>query len=569
MPVTADPLESTPGPGRLAEPRRNAWGISLLIFALAFICFIPLPTDVPLAGTEGHRALTAHEMVTTGEWVVPRLYGRVYLRKPALHYWIEAAFEKVAGRGTPFIWRLPSAVEAAALAAILCLFSARWFGHVAAGIVSGLSYVALFTLWGENRGADIDISNTFFSTIAALALVELYFRDPSRPWCWAILAGAAIAGSMLVKFHAGMTIILGVWLWAAISAWRNGRHADFFKRPFTWAPLAIGILSFILYGLATYAYLKAHAMTVDFSGLSEATEDIHLHSHQLRYLMEWLLLPATMFVYSMPVSLSLPLAFSRHLRPADQTAARTRHALAASVLIAWGICLVSGMHLPRYAFVTLPLLCPLAGALAHVATQVSPGVQARLRWSAAGSLLAVAGLAVVLCATAWKTRSARPLTTTIAILAMGVSLSVGRSILGGFAWPHAWGAAAVLLLASVNFGVNFSQDRWARSSLPQGRWLRGQVGPDGPIYACEAIQREPELFYYAGIPTIGVDGDEFDWRLMKTSGWVVLEPLEMKRWQTQVPERLTRVTPFVANRNPAHVLWYQLPATATQPTTHH
>jgi 4-amino-4-deoxy-L-arabinose transferase-like glycosyltransferase len=549
------------------QPRRNTWGISLLIFALAFICFIPLPADVPLAGTEGHRALTAHEMVTTGEWVVPRLYGRVYLRKPALHYWMQAASEWISGRANPFVWRLPSTLSAAATALAVCLFAARWFGR-AAGIVSGLCFVAIFTLWGQNKGADIDVSNTLFATLAALFLCELYFRDPLRPIPWAIAAGLAIGATLLVKLHAGLPIVLGVWLWAAIEAFANRPRRRFFARLAAWLPWLLGIAIFAAYALGTLAYLRSHNMAIDVSGLQEAAEDVRLRMSRAGYVLEWVLLPLTLCLYTLPVSLALPLAFSRELKPADPKAARIRRALAASILLSWLVDFLSGMHLPRYGFVTLPLICPLAGALAHVATQLSPNLQARLQWTAVGSLLAVAGLAIVLCTMTWKTKSARPMTITVAILALGVALSVSRSMLRGFAWPHAWGAAAVLLLASVNFAVHFSQDHMARSSLPQGRWLRDQVGPDGPIYSCEAIQREPELFYYAGVPTIGVDGDEFDWHLMKTSGWVVLEPFEMKRWQAEIPERLTRVIPFVANRNPAYVLWYQLSAT-TQPADHH
>ena len=80
-----------------------------------------------------------------------------------------------------------------------------------------------------------------------------------------------------------------------------------------------------------------------------------------------------MFLYSLPVSLSLVFGLNREVRGNEPVRSRLMLALAGSVLLAWGVCFLSGMHLPRYAFVTLPLLCPLAGAVAAWVTKDAVG----------------------------------------------------------------------------------------------------------------------------------------------------------------------------------------------------
>src|SRR5437868_4222725 len=81
-----------------------------LAFALSMLMHVPILGLTPLSGTEGHRALTAHQMVQSHRWLVPMLFGRPYLAKPPLHYWLIAVTETLAGRGNVFVWRLPSAI---------------------------------------------------------------------------------------------------------------------------------------------------------------------------------------------------------------------------------------------------------------------------------------------------------------------------------------------------------------------------------------------------------------------------------------------------------------------------
>src|SRR4051812_34105899 len=59
---------------------------ALLVFIFAAASFSFSLGAAPLSGTEGPRAIPAHQMVQSGHYVIPTLYGYTYLKKPPLHY---------------------------------------------------------------------------------------------------------------------------------------------------------------------------------------------------------------------------------------------------------------------------------------------------------------------------------------------------------------------------------------------------------------------------------------------------------------------------------------------------
>ena len=209
--------------------RGSAWRVAGLMFVLCLLMNLPFLTLTPLAGTEGHRSLSGHGMVRSGQWLVPMLCGRPYLAKPPLHYWLIATSESllrpggagVAGPADLFAWRLPSAVNGGILAAVVCLFAWRWFGR-AGGWVAGGCAVGMVALWGEHQVADLDSTNNLVSTLAALATVELLFAGPRRPGRWLLGSALAVAATLMTKGPAGFAILAGVWLWAAAAAVYEG-----------------------------------------------------------------------------------------------------------------------------------------------------------------------------------------------------------------------------------------------------------------------------------------------------------------------------------------------------------
>jgi 4-amino-4-deoxy-L-arabinose transferase-like glycosyltransferase len=548
-----------------AETRSSfsALAVAAIIFCFALICYMPLPAGAPLAGTEGHRSVTAHQMVQSGEWIVPRMYGRIYLAKPPLHYWIMATFEKLSGRATPFIWRLPSAIESSLTAAILSLFAYRWFGAIGAW-AAGIASVALVALWGENRGADIDVSNTLATTLAALCLIELFFAKGGKTPGWILLAGLAMGASFLVKGPASLTVILGAMAWIVISSLRS-RQPGRLTKPALWLPIVMGIGLASIWVFAARHYLLSHHLPVDLSGVQEGAQDLHPHDWTWKRAFEWLFFPVTMFLYAMPVSISLVLAAIPEVRGSDPRRSRLIVALAMTVLLAWAVCFISGMHLPRYGYVTLPLLCALAGGVAAAVPAAAARFQQAIRGILIGAMFIFAIAIVVICVRLRTHTEIRPMIGLVGSVAVLVTFIATHMLWHRQEdWAGLWGVPILLLSMSIAVGGMAYFDRLHRSSIIAGLQIRAVTGPDAKLMTCATVLDQPELFYYADLPTVAMNGEKLDYHQVPLGSWVVLETQELRTWQAEVPGRLRRVFPFVANKNPGYLVWYDAAPSTTR-----
>ena len=84
----------------------------LLTLACAFLLLPGL--DRPVMGREQELrvALTAREMVDSGNWLVPRYQEQVRLKKPPLMYWLVAsAFSLTEKTASVTVARLPGVVN--------------------------------------------------------------------------------------------------------------------------------------------------------------------------------------------------------------------------------------------------------------------------------------------------------------------------------------------------------------------------------------------------------------------------------------------------------------------------
>jgi len=63
-----------------------------LVFFLPFNSHIPVTDPV-----EANYALTAKEMLFSGNWLSPQIYGHYWYDKPAMIYWLIAASYKLFG----------------------------------------------------------------------------------------------------------------------------------------------------------------------------------------------------------------------------------------------------------------------------------------------------------------------------------------------------------------------------------------------------------------------------------------------------------------------------------------
>ncbi|HWE01086.1 MAG TPA: glycosyltransferase family 39 protein [Tepidisphaeraceae bacterium] len=553
--------------GDSAAPRASvpAPAVSALIcFLLSLAMHLPWIGVTPLAGTEAHRVFPARAMVQSHWWLVPTLFGNPFMTKPPLHHWLIAASEIIAGRGNVFVWRLPSALAGAALCAVACWFAARWFGKTP-GLISGMCAAGMIAVWGQSQVADIDATNTFFAAVTALcgieSLIVQHDAKPGRRAVWTLAAGLALSGTLLTKGPGALPIILGVWGWSAAFAIRH-HHASRILSPPFWAPLLIGGISAGVYAWAAHRSLHAHGLPFDPAGVREGASRLYPHGVGELAKSFYLFLPS-LFAYAFPMSLAMPLAFDADVRAQFQDESRRIiFALIAAVLIAWAIYVATGNSNPRYAYPTLILFCPLAGAVATAAVKTRRTAD-WLRGIAVVSAIALMLATVGLGAKCWNGHSLRAMIVVSAIIAIVVAFWTVRRL--SYSWRGAWGLVALFVLTSVPFGMQRHIARTKDSTkYTTSVKLRDVIGDNALVACFAAAYDKPETFYYAHarvfLPLRKADFIPAD---VPAGTWVILaanrkfDTDEYRTWHAVPGVRLDREM-FLCRNEPTdyYLAWY-------------
>jgi len=162
---------------------RSTTGTILLVVIAAFIMFYNLG-GVPLFDPdEPVYAETAREMIATGDFVSPRIYGHYWYDKPPMYYWLVAAAFQIFGQGE-FAARLPSAVLAIICALYVYYAGSRLFG-ARAGLTGAFVLVTSLEYFYLGKAAVTDMTLNLFLTVSLLAFIE------KRYYLFYICAGLA------------------------------------------------------------------------------------------------------------------------------------------------------------------------------------------------------------------------------------------------------------------------------------------------------------------------------------------------------------------------------------------
>jgi 4-amino-4-deoxy-L-arabinose transferase-like glycosyltransferase len=176
------------------------------VAALSLVLALFYTSRVPLIDRdEGRYAEVAREMVASGDWLVPRLFGVPYLEKPPLFHWLTAASCGSVGMNELGA-RLVSGVAAAVGVLFTGLFAHRVFGAgagVAAAIVlatSGLYFVL----------ARVAVTDMLFSVLVAGALMAYFVAESERrsflPF-WLLAAAATLTKGPVAALLCGLPVL--------------------------------------------------------------------------------------------------------------------------------------------------------------------------------------------------------------------------------------------------------------------------------------------------------------------------------------------------------------------------
>jgi 4-amino-4-deoxy-L-arabinose transferase-like glycosyltransferase len=183
-----------------SRSRRELW--LFLLFALIVIgagigLRDPWPADEP------RFALSAKQMVESGDWLIPHRGHEIYADKPPVFMAMQAAaFELTRNWRIAFL--LPSLLAALGTLLLVYDLARRLFDH-RAGLYAATALLVTFQFAYQAKRAQIDPAVTFFITLANYGLLRHFLTGPNWRWYW---LGCFAAGFGVITKGVGVLALL-------------------------------------------------------------------------------------------------------------------------------------------------------------------------------------------------------------------------------------------------------------------------------------------------------------------------------------------------------------------------
>jgi 4-amino-4-deoxy-L-arabinose transferase-like glycosyltransferase len=503
--------------------------LAVLWLGLALLWFVPLNWPHLFDPDEGRYAEIPREMVTSGDWVTPRLDGIKYFEKPALGYWVTAAAFEVFGQHawTVRLWPALSGMLGLLLTFALGL---RLYDQRAALLAvlvqaSALLYVAMA------RIATLDMGLTLGLQIAMTALALLVQRPQptgEQAWRLPLLLGLGVALAVMAKG------LVGILIPGAVAVLFMLIHRDWrlVLRAAPWWALAALLL------LAAPWFVLVSVRNPEFAHFFFIFEHFQRYLSSAgfeRYQPAWFFLPVLALGF-LPWITLLPGALRFAWRAARDGDRPT------SLLLLWAAFVLLFFSLSQSKLA--PYILPLFPALSLLTGRAIAGLPAQrfavhlraVAWFAGGVgsivlLLWRAPPAAALVARA-STTSILGFAAAFLLLALGAGIGVRLSRRGLVVGAAAATCVGGLLLAqSALLAADYLPRMRALVLLEQQ--LRPWVGADTRVY-CVNGYPQPLPFYLQRTCTLVGYRGELDFGLQQEP-WLAIADLKqfVPAWQQQ------------------------------------
>ena len=333
-----------------------------LLASLAGGLYFARLTALPLRGEETRRATVAVEILDTGDWIVPRQQGEIYVSRPPAGSWPMAALGLLRGGVDEFAVRAPTAA-AVVLTVLLIYWYARPVYNHEGRQVHGLpgcgafcaaaGFAGMLQVLRLGRVAETEGAFTFL--VAASLLVWHGMKVRGAP-AWAFwLTGYALAGlAGLTKGPQGpVAFVAGTWGYCLLKReWRT--------------LLCVGHLVGLL-GLAGTAglwqtlYVRSVGWEYGVKIWRTQSRDRFDFSNPARCLAQWTGFPWWVAGCTLPASLFVPALLSRKVRGLAPAAGDAGLFCGVSALLIVLPVWVAPEGNARYVMPCYPLIAVLGG----------------------------------------------------------------------------------------------------------------------------------------------------------------------------------------------------------------
>ena len=480
--------------------RPLVWRCLIAVLAVLVLWFALLEQRALWEPDEGRYAEIAREMLTTGDWITPRLNDLLYFEKPPLQYWATAAAYELFGvhHWTARLWSVVTG-----LAGLLLVFygglrlrSRRAGVYAALMLASSLLYFALAHL------NTLDMGFTLFVNVAVFGLA--FSLQPravaARDGLWIYVAWFAAGLAVLSKGLAGLALPLGTLVLYSI----------LYRDHTIWRRLS-ALKGFALFVLVSAPWFIAVArVNPDFASF------FFVHEHLTRYLTTehhraapwWFFVPI-LALGALPWTVPMLRGWWRALRAPRQGSFSPFAFLAVFALVVFVFFSASGSKLPSYIVPLFPALAVLA---ARYLCEAAPAAIAReVFWPTLimGVLMLAAPYAGVL-----HPSGGEPWPEDARLLCgIAAGLWVAGATFSAWAFRRARIEAAVIVLALTLMAahqivfVGAERIAPAKSSLALARQMKPYLDDATRVYAVQTYPQSLPVYLGRTVTLVNVRGE--------------------------------------------------------------
>lgn len=369
----------------------KSWQALALIAVVWAGLYLPYLGSVELRGEEARRILPGRTMLQTGEWVVPKIGGEDYNRKPPLVNWTIAASFALTGIQNEWTARLPSVLWLLAFSMVAFLVLEKRLGLWRAACVP---LFFLSTLGMMDKGRMAEIEAMYIAQFGIAYVMWAAWWSEGRKWMAYLLPWVFLGIGTLAK---GPVHLLFWYPIIAFSLWRARELKELIRPPH-------------LVGLVAMCAVFLPWMLSNVGHVEEPSDSTSVWWEQFRGRLtyesidwlSWLEHPFQMVANFLPWSIFL-IWFWWRLTPGLKQAPRDDRWVAVirgsqfGIFVGMGMLLITPEGLPRYS---MPLFAPACLVLADLFGRMpdSSLAVAEKRWRLANLVMAIGACAAAVIA---------------------------------------------------------------------------------------------------------------------------------------------------------------------------
>jgi 4-amino-4-deoxy-L-arabinose transferase-like glycosyltransferase len=366
--VSAPASYSAPVEGARWWRERQFWLLAVLTAAIYFSRML----DLPIRGEETRRAMVAHEILQSGDWIVARQQGEPFLSRPPVGSWPIAWLTSLTGNLSLLEIRLPSLLATLLTTLLVYAYSRNFLSQLGA-LSSGLAFATFAQVLQLGRVAETE------------AIFTLFLSGGLMLWHWGYTCRWPNAATWMVAY--GLVAIATLTKSLQAPVYFCGAVGIYLLWKRDWRSLVSSghVLGLLTFTAVFAAWQVPFYNALDWQSVQKVwASDVGLRLEQLStaaVVLHFTSYPLQVLACLLPWSLLLPAyvwpSFRRTIGPAMPMVVFA----AVCWIVALPTCWIVPNARPRYLMPLFPLVAPLMGLVVQRVHEADAAAIVRRGWN--------------------------------------------------------------------------------------------------------------------------------------------------------------------------------------------